>query len=597
MIASAWAAARRHLADIDDATLRAIDRSVATLPPWLGTGGETPGLTPGSATRDATRDSPGDPSAGDAAADAMVEAFRGAGRDHVRPGFVASTALMTWDFVVLQVTALGESHPRSAFLCLPRSLLGPGMEALDAGALDGVLQAHLESATHPGPSVGVLRTSGQTSQPGIYRGIGDAAALVARERAPHGGGGKSRRDQASDGPTEPTPTTSVPTAPPKPARSGPAVLGAPLILIGLLAAAGVAVGGTLLLAGRAPAPSPSTLPTQAAVASTSTPTVVATPTVPGSSVAPTFLPLTTEFVRGEASIHVRGDAIGDVEGLTFALDLAEPPGGGPAELTWHDEALANQLDIDTASWHATGDLGTTEVGINVFMDVTVDGVADYLSGGGGLGHDAAAAGRECTAHIDPTVTGGITGTFTCSNIADPLDNQVITAAGEFWAEPPGAVGTGEPSTSCAQAFPEFTTGSASVRMKGFETGSAELTFANEGCGGPPEGPFDPVIVWADDSALNVFGLYTLTPHATGALSTDAGTLGLGWTIDKVSGPVPFAYSRGFGLGHGRDFSDVPSCTATITLTPTGGITGSVTCPNANNASGPIRFEATFAAEP
>jgi hypothetical protein len=95
----------------------------------------------------------------------------------------------------------------------------------------------------------------------------------------------------------------------------------------------------------------------------------------------------------------------------------------------------------------------------------------------------------------------------------------------------------------------------------------------------------------------VLAIYLLQRHAVGTFSTDDGTLGLTVWLDLRRFSSTEQYATGSGLGHAADRAFPEPCTATIASTPTGGITGTLSCPNINHPSLVYRLEATFAAEP
>ncbi len=240
----AWAVARAMLGDIDGATLDRLEAAVVDAPDWpIGSGATVAEAPP-------------------AGSDPSLVAWVSAARHHIRPGFVATPAVMSWDFVVLRLR--DETH--EAFACLPRDVLGSALDALDAGRLDTLLAGYLGAERDDGR---ILASSGQTNAAGVFRALGRAVDLVTPERGPTGGGGKRQRsnDRRPDQNSSSTPASSAAT--PSALASAAVVGAAGLTILGLPAAAAAAaaaavgivavavVGGAVLLGGHTTAPSPS----------------------------------------------------------------------------------------------------------------------------------------------------------------------------------------------------------------------------------------------------------------------------------------------------------------------------------------------------
>ena len=166
----AWTAARAELGDVDRAVVARLDALVAAVPAW-------PTMTPVVAGRPAA-DPDSDPS---------VRAWVAANREVVRPGFVATPILMSWDFVVLRV----RGGDREAVVSLPRDVLGGAILALESGRLDLLLGGYLASSEDEGR---LLASSDQASSAGLFRGIAKGADLALPERQPDGGGKDRDRD-------------------------------------------------------------------------------------------------------------------------------------------------------------------------------------------------------------------------------------------------------------------------------------------------------------------------------------------------------------------------------------------------------------------
>jgi len=302
LLAAAWRAARRAVeGTLDDGDLRAVDRLVAGAVPL--------GIEQPHEAAIAMEPIGGEPVAAAGARVPMeTPAFGRAIAARERGGLRITPALLSWDFAVLRL----ERDAQVAYACLPRRLLGAGLEALDSGRLDLLLLGYLEAAAR---GEGRLLTSaGQTNSPGLYRGVGHVFDLLAPERGSGGGQGKHRGDQSgqSADPASGTPaagaTGSAAAAAGAAAVTAAAVAGAraaaPAVAIGAATAGrpipvAAAVGGVALVAvivavvvfggalgGGAPATSTAPAAIEATPAAASlVPSVIASP-IAGVTLAP-----------------------------------------------------------------------------------------------------------------------------------------------------------------------------------------------------------------------------------------------------------------------------------------------------------------------
>jgi hypothetical protein len=249
---AAWRSARRHLPDVDAASLAATDATVAA----IAAGG----------TADLTLEVS---AANMGAADGGV--WAGALATRARPGFAVDPVLLSWDVAVFRITG----GRREAYACLPRDVLGGALAALDAGSLDHLLRGYLFAGT----AGRVLSSSAQTRAAGLYRGIGKAADLAGVERGPEGGGGKRQRDRRDDR-SDRTQQSQAPQSPASApaagtvaaaarltartaagAAGGREIFGLPVALVGGVAAVAIVgtIVGALLIGGSAgagPTPAP-----------------------------------------------------------------------------------------------------------------------------------------------------------------------------------------------------------------------------------------------------------------------------------------------------------------------------------------------------
>ena len=225
-----------------------------------------------------------------------------------RPGFDVMAVVATWDCTVFSVARPG----RQAYACVPRGHLPRFLRRLDAGALDGALEAYLASP----PAGRVLAAYAQTRQPGLWDGLGPVARLVAPERDPAGEPAmEPARAPGTDSParagtavvegsrpgkggpgTPPIVPVEPPAAPGLPPEPAPAphrraigfFLGVGLAIAGLAVAGGV--GAALLLPlGGTPTPPPVQAPpaTGTPASGAGGPATPAATIVPASQPAPT----------------------------------------------------------------------------------------------------------------------------------------------------------------------------------------------------------------------------------------------------------------------------------------------------------------------
>ena len=102
-----------------------------------------------------------------------------------RPGFLLEAVVATWDFTVFRVT----DNCASVLVCIPRESLAGFVGGLDAGRLDRVLRAELESAS----ARPLLSGNAQTADVGMFSAMSDPLALLPAERAPKSAASKSPR--------------------------------------------------------------------------------------------------------------------------------------------------------------------------------------------------------------------------------------------------------------------------------------------------------------------------------------------------------------------------------------------------------------------
>lgn|GEM_PF-4222912 len=243
---AAWRIARAHLRDVDRPTLARQDALIADAPVWPSVVLERPG--------------PAEP-----VLDPSVRAWIAAARPHVRPGFVAAAAIMSWDFVVLRLQDTRRFLP-DAWICLPRDVLGGALEALDEGRLDDLLAGFMAADHGTAADPMLLATPGQTSAAGIYRAVSAAADLVAPERGPAGGRGKRRQDSRDNRPDQssgsggssPERAGQAAAGGVATAATGFALFGLPVTALAGIGAVALAaiIGGAVLLGGGKPGGSP-----------------------------------------------------------------------------------------------------------------------------------------------------------------------------------------------------------------------------------------------------------------------------------------------------------------------------------------------------
>ncbi len=160
-----------------------------------------------------------------------------------RPGFRVRPVVLTWEFAVLSV----DDGKQIAYACLPRPLLGAGLEALGAGRLDqlllGYLAAQERAASEP------LATPRQTGSAGLYGGLARSEDLLVAERAAIGQSGErpGKRRDGDDPPvraSRPEQPASVFTAgtPRSPALAATAAGAARRRILRMFAGLGAAVG-------------------------------------------------------------------------------------------------------------------------------------------------------------------------------------------------------------------------------------------------------------------------------------------------------------------------------------------------------------------
>jgi len=180
-------------------------------------------------------------------ADPLSAAFGAASTVHARPGFTVTPAVVSWEFAVLRI----HDASRTAYACLPRRVLGAGLTAIGSGHLDALFLGYLE-ATARGEGR-LLATSGQASEPGLFRGVGRAADLLASERSQIGGtGDRPGKRRSDDRGQQADPGQPVPPQPPAP-PPGPAAgsAGAAAARSAAAGAAGAARGLPLATVGGA----------------------------------------------------------------------------------------------------------------------------------------------------------------------------------------------------------------------------------------------------------------------------------------------------------------------------------------------------------
>lgn len=442
-----WAAVLAELGDVDRETIARLAALVSAAPSWPMP--ESP-----AASRPAV----------DAEMDPSVRAWVAANREQVRPGFIATPILMSWDFVVLRLRGGG----RDAIVSLSRDVLGGALTALESGRLDALLGGYLASSPDDGR---LLASSDQTAAPGLFRGFAKGANLVMPERQPDGGGkDRQRDDQRSDQSSNATSAQVAAAAAASPgpgatdvARTGASSVALPAVTAAsaagtarsrpptaaVAAVAGVVVlaliGGAVVIGGGGGASSQTQGPGTSAVAQAS---VSAEPTDAGES-EPSREP--PPYTTGTATIRLTGGNVG-LEVLEFGLDLLPGyvvvDGQTYASLGWNGEISQSGhsrafFRLSTFEPHATGQfsaaLGTLGIEM-VFTQVTLraTAISDVVFREG-LGDepnpfgDPTAPKPSCTATIVATPTGGISGTFTCPNISDS-GQLAISAEGEFSAE-------------------------------------------------------------------------------------------------------------------------------------------------------------------
>ncbi|MEO7663917.1 MAG: hypothetical protein ABIV26_02240, partial [Candidatus Limnocylindrales bacterium] len=698
----AWAAARATLVDIDAPTLQRIDELVALASPWAELTQPMSALhldgTTTVATPLPTIGTVGQPV--DSSSDPSLVAWVSAARHHVRPGFVASPAIMSWDFVVLRL----RDATHEAFACLPRDVLGGALAALDAGRLDALLEGYL-GAERVGDRV--LASSRATRAVGLFRAVGRVADLASQERDPAGGQGKRQRSeqQQQQQPNQPagsTPPAPAPAVPALPAASvagaaglaGVTILGLPAVAAAAIAGAAVVaiVGGTVLLGGNRVGPGPSAAITpgvsvpggglgvgdplcDALLAPSSISGVLGTDVTSIEVAQP--VPLNRNYPNGTHCLWRLSDSSSfdldfgyeyDQSYVTFKLASLGTLVSGLGENAAYLEGSPNTL-----GWGVGSDPARMFYLHSIFDQATMENLArNVVIPQGPAATPANLVSAECDPWLTAVDVAAATGLtpdsidgYNYLNEGQPADCKWTFAEGGFleffaleqgpyggpdvdengnlvpgqgdpvpelgrgaYAAGPGpfppevhwfpdtqlqlylssdvvpvaamiqvALAVGIPADwGGAAAGADFTSGSASIRLTGEGSGSAQLVFSDELMGGTATGPSYPLLVWSD-GGRSTLGIYTLTRHATGVLSTEAGTLGIGLSFDKpfIAGFQSDSYQTGLGLGHDPVASGL-SCSATVTITPTGGISGTFTCPNINDPSLVVGAEGEFQAE-
>jgi hypothetical protein len=266
----------------------------------------------------------------------------------------------------------------------------------------------------------------------------------------------------------------------------------------------------------------------------------------------------------------------------FVVGSLEP--GGILSVSWSDgsgtDTISEWLDIEgliDPTGHFVTDQALTDFGV-------------WLENGDQI--NATAAGNlVCAADLTRTDAGGVVGSISCTG--EDQTYGPFSAEGTFLAEP-FLDGNPEPSPSLI----EFSTGTATMTVGGSATGRVDdMTFNGESRGGIFGGEEYPILTWVDETALNVFGLYTLEQHATGNLSTADGTLGVGWSVDSVDwGFDTQDFVGGIGLGH-EDLGSPGTCDAIIEPTDGQGITGHLSCTDLNDPTLPVTMVVDFTAFP
>jgi hypothetical protein len=251
-----------------------------------------------------------------------------------------------------------------------------------------------------------------------------------------------------------------------------------------------------------------------------------------------------------------------------------PPGGGTTE-TCIAQAAYDVL---------TREFGDPGFGVSNWTSADITAVSDGLTGW----KPTASFEQDWRLNLEAALVAG-----------DDQQAQALLggiAAGQIRLTPCSGSSPTGPSGPPESFGPEFTSGTATMSVSGSAVGTvAGMAFNGESGTALEGGPTYPTLGWSDASAQNSFSIKTLTAHATGQLSTADGTLGVGWFFDQVDwGGFPDWYPSGLGLAE-PEANGV--CAATIETTPSGGITGHVSCSDLNDPTLPVSLEADFTAEP
>jgi hypothetical protein len=577
-----------------------------------------------------------------------------------RPGFDAIPQVVSWDFVVLRledaVTTAYACLPRDllgaglaaldagrldgllrAYLAAqggaPIRLLASAGQTGRAGLFGAVGRAADLIAPEPGPPGRDKRRDDRQDQR-------DQPNQPADEAGPPSG---------EAGGATPAATAAV---------AGVAAAG--LTIFGLPAAAAAAIGGAAVVAvvggavllGGGPGGSPSAAPngtgTPVASQPSMAPSVVATPDLSGLQAA--YLAFSKAFTdrqaAGNGALDVAVDAADQSAAYQMLVDAYEqaiidlraidlPTDLDPAQ----DDMLAALADAADIYRRLVADPSVSDPTIDPSLRDLADRVgqaATVIRAGLGLPPPSGGSTDSCIAQSaydvltrefgDPgfgvsnwtaadvtAVSDGLTAWHPTASFDQDwkLNLEVALVAGDDQQAQAllGRIATGEirltpcsgssptgPSPPPESFGPEFTSGTATMSVSESAVGTvAGMAFNGESGTALEGGPTYPTLDWADASGRNSFSIKTLTAHAIGHLSTADGTLGVGWFFDQVDwGGFPDWYPSGLGLAE-PEANGI--CTATIETTPTGGITGHVSCSNLNDPTLPVSLEADFTAEP
>ena len=106
--------------------------------------------------------------------ESLPAAYGDALRARDRGTFEVAAVAVTWHFAVFLLLRTQGRNPRRAFACVPRPQLEPFLEALDAGALDRLLESYL----YERPAGRVLEKRGQSESAGLFDRLGLRRALL-----------------------------------------------------------------------------------------------------------------------------------------------------------------------------------------------------------------------------------------------------------------------------------------------------------------------------------------------------------------------------------------------------------------------------------